>query len=88
MNYQAITNLEYEADCTCLNKSQWDVLMEGAVKANKRAINSLVKKLLPDLYRDLALEFYNPYDYFRTDTHLILVHSMIEYFLKFDSNGK
>ena len=85
MNYKSITSLELE--CTCVNcggQDQWDKLMEGAVKANKKAINRLVKDFLPDLYHTLDLDYPNPYDYYRTETHLILVHSMIEYFLKFE----
>ena len=68
----------------CGNLRLWEQLMEGAVRANKRAINSLVKKLLPDLYEDLALQLRNPYNYLRTKKHLILVHSAIEHFLLYE----
>ena len=84
MNYDTVTELELQTTCVdCGGLSRWERLMEGAIRANKRAINSLVKQLLPDLYQDLALQYPNPYNYFRTKTHLILVHSGIEYFLKF-----
>ena len=83
MNYNSITSIELEGTCVnCGGQKQWDKLMEGAVKANKKAINRLVKNFLPDLYYSLALHLPNPYDYYRTETHLILVHSIIEYFLK------
>lgn len=86
MDYNAITYLEYECNCTnCGSIHVWNRLMEGAVRANKRALNSLVKKFLPDLHKGLALQFHNPYNYFRTETHLVLVHSAVEYFLKFES---
>lgn len=86
MNYNAITSLELETTCTnCGGISRWEQLMKGAVRANKRVINSLVKKFLPDLHEELALQFYNPYNYHRTKTYLILVHSAVEYFLKFES---
>lgn len=81
MDYNKISNLTYDTNCTNVTKSQWDKLMCGAKRANKRKINALVKKLLPGLYAELALNYYNPYNYFKTDTHLILVHSHIEYFL-------
>jgi len=84
MNYEKITSLEYVCNCsTCGSLSVWNKLMKGAVRANKKKINSLVKRLLPDLYESLALNYHNPYKYFRTKTHLVLVHSSIEYFLRF-----
>jgi hypothetical protein len=74
---------EIYLECTCENIriNKWDKLMEGATRANHKTINRLVKEHLPDLYNSLALEYYNPYNYFKTKTHLILVHSSIEYFL-------
>lgn len=83
MRKPRITDLKLETTCTECKPFQWEKLMKGAVRANKRAINSLVKEHLPDLYENLALDFFNPYNYYRTGTHLILVHSAIEYFLKF-----
>lgn len=84
MDYNSISKLSL--DCTCVDCGgidRWERLMEGAVKANKKMINRLVKKFLPDLYENLALNSYNPYTYYRTDKHLILVHSAIEYFLSY-----
>jgi hypothetical protein len=80
MNYNV--EIEYECNCTNISLSTHNSLMRRSVKADKNKVNELVRKQLPNLYKELALEFYNPYDYGRTDTHLILVHSMIEYFLK------
>ena len=84
MNYEKITSLKLENTCVGCDQTQWDKLMEGHIRANKKEINRLVKKFLPDLYDSLALQYRNPYNYFRTKTHLILVHSMIEYFIRFD----
>lgn len=69
-------------ECTCVGISQhkWDRLMSGAVRADKKIVNSLLKKhevVEPDL-----LLGYNPYNFFRTKTHIIFVHSAIEYFIK------
>jgi len=80
MNYSRITALSYYANCTTVRSHEWDKLMEGSVRANHREINRLVKKFLPDLYEDLALKFNNPYHYYRTKKHLILVHSSINTF--------
>lgn len=84
MNYGSITSLEYQTNCALTTQAEWDKLMQGAKRANKQKINALVKKHLPDLFSDLALQFRNPYNYFKTATHLILVHSAVEHFIKFD----
>ena len=79
-----VHQLELETTCIWINQRQWDNLMEGHTRANKRVIDSLVLEHLPDLYDSLALNCYNPYNYFKTSTHLILVHSSIEYFLRYN----
>ena len=84
IDYKAIKFLDLECSCVSIKQWKWDELMEGHVRANKREINRLVKEHLPDLYEGLALNYYNPYDYYRTSTHLVLVHSSVEYFIKFE----
>ena len=81
---KTVRSLHLECDCTSISKKEWDKLMSGATRANKRIIDRLVKNHIPSLYWDLALNYSNPYVYYKTDTHLILVHSSIEYFLKYD----
>jgi hypothetical protein len=84
INYDQITYLELECCCADLPSNDvWDSYMKGATRANVKAINRLVKKHLPDLYEQLALNFYNPYHYLKNQKHLILVHSGIEYFIKY-----
>ena len=61
--------------------------MAGATRADHRQVNSLVRWHLPDLYEDLRLDLYNPYHYFKTRRHLILVHSAVEYFLTYRREG-
>lgn len=81
------TNVNYlELECTCvgIGTDKWESLMQGATHANHAQINKLVKLHLPELYGDLMLNYYNPYNYFKTATHLILVHSSIEYFLMYN----
>lgn len=75
--------LELECTCVGISQNRWDELMKGATRANHNLINKLVKRYLPNLYDDLCLEFMNPYHYYKTKTHLILVHSSIEYFIKY-----
>ena len=61
--------------------------MAGATRANHRQIDRLVRRHLPDLYEGLSLNLRNPYHYFKTRRHLILVHSAIEYFLAYRREG-
>ncbi len=72
-----------EATCSGINLAQWNRWMDGATRADHRRIDGLVRKHLPDLYESLSLNLRNPYHYFKTRTHLILVHSAMEYFLAY-----
>lgn len=62
-----------ETTCVGCGQHEWDRLMKGAVRADK-------KKLLKAI--DAVEEYYNPYDFYRTKTHLIYVHSGIEHFYR------
>ena len=78
-----VDSLHLECSCVCITSYEWDKLMSGSTRSDKRIINKLVKEHIPELYYDLSLDFYNPYNYYKTATHLILVHSSIEYFLRY-----
>ncbi len=80
-----VSSLVCEATCAGISLTQWEKLMKGHKRANKNRIDKLVKEHLPELYHSLALNLYNPYFYHKTAKHLILVHSGIEYFLRYDS---
>ena len=79
-----IYNDKIEFDCTCESISiyKWEKLMYKCLRADKRKINNMVRKQIPYLYNMLSLNIYNPYEYYKTNTHYILVHSSIEYFLR------
>lgn len=79
--YNNIRGLEYVSDCLSIDINECLDYMRKAKRANKRQVNRLVKRFLPELFDALCLNFYNPYNYYRTEEHLILVHSGIEYFL-------
>jgi hypothetical protein len=81
-----VTYLELEATCVGCTIYEWEKLMKGAKRANHKQIDRLVKIHLPELYEGLFLNLYNPYNYFKTKTHLILVHSGIEHFLRYETN--
>lgn len=86
MKVKEVYNSKIKLECSCpdLTPSEWDRKMYGAVKANGKKIRQMIKFQLPDLYADLSLQFPNPFEgnCQRTKTHLIYVHSAIEYFLK------
>ena len=65
-----------ECDCTGVSIYKWEELMKGAVRADK-------KKLLKAI--GLVDEYYNPYEFYRTKTHLIYVHSAIEHFYRINT---
>ena len=72
-----------EATCTSISLPEWERLMYGARKASYKNLLRIIKRDIPDLFHDLALEFPNPYAHQckQTATHYILVHSAIEYFI-------
>ena len=76
-----VDSLWLEACCCDISLGQWKRWMEGATRAEQRQINDLVKKHLLELYDSLSLHLRNPYVYYKTKRHLVLVHSAIEYFL-------
>lgn len=65
----------FECSCADISEHKWNTLMENAKRGNKKIINKIVKNIFPDW--DLSK---NPYQYYRTATHIIVVHSAIEYF--------
>ena len=76
-----VDGLWLEATCSGIDLAKWNRWMNGATRADHRRIDGLIRQPLPDLYRDLALNLRNPYHYYKTRRHLILVHSAMEYFL-------
>lgn len=73
-------------ECTCcsISNDEWERLMKGAKPINYNWLKNKVKRELPRLYYDLALEYYNPFGEQSkvTKTHYILVSSAIEYFIR------
>lgn len=73
-------------ECTCADipKKKWDEYMKDAKEIDYESLVSKIKKELPDLYKKLRLDLFNPYHKYtyETDTHYILTHSATEYFIK------
>lgn len=74
----------YECCCEDITFDKWKVLMHGARKCSYKRLISKIKREIPSLYEQLMLDVPNPYSEQcrQTDTHYILVHSMIEYFIR------
>lgn len=74
----------YETNCTCVTIDEWNALMKGARRCSYKRLVSRIKNEIPNLYKSLALDYYNPWenDCKQTKTHYILVHSAIEYFIR------
>lgn len=72
-----------DATCEGLPYSKWEALMKGARKVSYRRLVSRIKREIPELYGELSLNLYNPWEdqCRQTTTHFILVHSAIEYFI-------
>ena len=74
-----------ELQCTCqeIAKQEWDRLMKGRRPMSYTWLKRRIKRSLPNLYDELMLDYYNPYESatYRTKTHYILTHSAIEYFI-------
>ena len=78
-----VDGLWLDATCSGINLAQWERWMAGATRADKRTVNRLVRRHLPELYQSLSLNLPNPYAHHKTRRHLILVHSGIEHFLRY-----
>lgn len=74
-NYVKKRGVVLECNCSNITQDKFDDLMKGAKRANKKFVN----KILCNYFDKLNL---NPYPCYRTKTHIILVHSAIEYFFK------
>lgn len=73
--------LEYT--CATISPQKAERLMKGARRTNYRDLVKKIREELPELYAELALNFYNPWsgECRETDKYYILVHSDIEYFI-------
>lgn len=81
-----VNRLNLIANCAGISYSRWTKYMEGTTKANGKTIRNLIKNHLPELYDELGLNFYNPYESnsVKKPGLLVYVHSSIEYFIEFN----
>lgn len=76
--------MTFECSCSDIFVERWNELMKGARRASYARLVARIKRELPELYQELALNLYNPWENEckQTRTHYILVHSGIEYFIR------
>lgn len=76
--------MRYVCNCSDVSLSEWEELMKDNYPIDYQELVSKVKRELPRLYKELTLDYYNPYgdQSCQTKTHYILVHSAIEYFIE------
>lgn len=74
----------YECCCADISMKEWKDKMKGAKPINYKWLVSRIKKHIPMLYKELFLDYYNPYaeQCKSNKEYYILVHSSIEYFIK------
>ena len=75
-----------EATCVSTSQSEWDNLMQGNTKANrKEAIKIALEAGIIDedsAKKQLRNQSHNPYEHRKTKTHIIYIESCIEHFIK------
>lgn len=77
---------QYEATCMGISIYQWEKLMKGHTRANRKEVVKIALQAgVIDNFearRELKSSFYNPYNHYKTKTHIIYVNSAIEHFIK------
>ena len=73
-----------ETTCAKCTQQEWENLMKGARPYPYKKLVEEIRKKMFGLYMELCLDSYNPWenDCAETDTHYILVHSAMEYFIR------
>lgn len=73
-----------ECDCSQISIEEWEEKMKDSRPINYKWLVCRIRKNIPLLYKELCLNFYNPYENrCRVNKqYYILVHSATEYFIR------
>lgn len=75
-----------EATCVSISQYEWDRLMKGHTVANRKEVVKIALQAGAidewQAKEELKKPYYNPYNHFKTRTHIIYVNSGIEHFIK------
>lgn len=76
--------MHLESTCIDMSAEKIQAILERSKPINYKWLISKIRKHLPELYSDLCLDFYNPYENQCrvTKEYYILVHSAIEFFIR------
>jgi hypothetical protein len=76
----------FEATCVGIGIGKWEELMKGATRANRKLavkIALLAGAIDEQQAREeIKRPYFNPYNHYKTKTHLIYIHSSIEHFIR------
>lgn len=76
----------YEANCTGITIYQWEKLMKGHTRANKIEVTKIALQAgiidEEQARQEINRPYFNPYNHYKTKTHVIYVHSAIEHFIR------
>jgi hypothetical protein len=86
--YSNIKFMYLESTCVSDGK-RIEKIIEKSVRANYKKVISLIKKFEPQLYYDIALDYYNPWENCtyrsRNNKYIIITNSSIEYLFKIET---
>ncbi len=71
---------------SCGSVEKWNEYMKGHTRANRREVVKIAVEIgaIDEHYGKIELKnsWFNPYNHFKTKTHIIYVNSGIEHFIK------
>lgn len=75
-----------ETFCSSISKDEWNEYMKGTHSCSGRLLRKKIKEHIPQLYHDLCLDYYNPWEdqARKKDGLYVYVHSAIEYFIRYE----
>lgn len=78
--------VEFADTCVGIGQYQWDKYMKGHTRANRKEVVKIALQAgVIDEYeakRQIKNPYYNPYNHYKTKTHIVYCHSGIEHFIR------
>lgn len=72
--------ITFKSSCIDISIKEWERMMKGTVRADKRKIKKIVMQHYPE-FKSLFVG-YNYYNLLKSKKYIVFVHSGIEYFFK------
>lgn len=77
---------QFVATCVGIGANAWDNFMKGHTRANRREVVKIALQAgvidEEQAKEELKRPWFNPYNHYKTKTHIIYCHSGIEHFIK------